>query len=199
MPTTEGYNLLLSILVFNALKIGFIYLMLFLNKLIRGKKTVLSLVMMYLACLFANIDILLIGSCFILLLLNLKKPNFVLFTSAVFLAALGLFIKSSIGITSFSIIATASLLQYAQAPRSLSTILKQIGLTLLVTFMFGLIVFQGDGSLLMNYFIGIIKLTISLKMAICLPIDTYLLLPTMVYGVTHSYCIHKKTPSNKKL
>lgn len=159
MPTTEGYNLLLSILVFNALKIGFISLMLFLNKLIQGKKTVLSLAMMYIACLFASIDILLIGSSFILLLLNLKKPNFVLFTSAVFLAALGLFIKSSIGITSFSIIATASLLQYAQAPRSLSTILKQIGLTLLVTFMFGLIVFQGDGSLLMNYFIGIVKLS----------------------------------------
>lgn len=157
MPTTEGYNLLIAIVFYSIVKIGFIILLLKLDHSTNGKRTFSSVLLIFIIMYFANIDLLLMGSSLILSFLSIKRQSVVLFVLASVVAFIGLFIKSSIGISSLSIVLLTPIIYYF-IYREKVILIKQIVFFFIVAISLGLIVFNSP-YLFFQYLIGIIKLS----------------------------------------
>ena len=155
LPTTEAYNLIISIIAYSIVKISFLILLLKLDILINNKRSIASVLLILIASYYANIDFLIIGNVLILSLLNFAKLDIKLFALSVFFAIFGFFIKSSIGITSFSMIFISIVANY----NNRTFLLKQIGVSFIIVLTVGLIILKGDILLFINHIIGIIKLS----------------------------------------
>ncbi len=157
-PTTEGNNLLFSILFFSVLKIIFIKLLLVLDKQTNQAQSIASILLIFMASLFVNIDFLVISITFIVNLLLLKKHHLGLFIFGVLVALTGLFIKTSIGVISLSIVSITPIIQFMEH-RNKKILSAQIIAGLLVFMAYGLTIFKGNIPLFFNNLIGTIQLS----------------------------------------
>lgn len=71
-------------------------------------------ILLWVACYYANVDILIIFSCLFLSLLFIQRRKFGLFLFAVALAVLSLFIKVSIGVSALAVVLVSMLLYFAE-------------------------------------------------------------------------------------
>ena len=157
MPTTEGENLIFALLLQITLRLLFIVLLLKIDRLDNPKQIKPTTLLIPVAAYFANIDLVITGSCFILCVLYLKKNNNWLFLFGAILAFTGLFIKSAIGIISLSIIGLTLIVSYIQT-RNTRGLVKQTLIIIGTAFVVGMLIFK-DFSLWLNYLWGILKLS----------------------------------------
>jgi len=115
IPSTEGNNLLWSICFFSVVKLTLIFTM-FRLSIPAGKHwpTWFAVLAATIACAFSNLDVLIIASCLALTTLYLRDNKVVWILPATLLAAIGLYIKSSIGISATSIVVVGAILSYFQ-------------------------------------------------------------------------------------
>jgi hypothetical protein len=159
-PTTEGNNLLFSLIFYFFIKTGFIFLLFRLMYEIYGQKHVAAVFFIVLASLFANVDFIIIFSCVVSGYLFIKSQNLLYFAVASVLVFTGLFIKSSIGITSFSVLPVVVAVNFWLS-RNFTFVLKQAVIATLAGFIIGLLVYKGNAVLLLEYVFGILRLSSS--------------------------------------
>lgn len=143
-PAVIGSNFVWALTVYSIIKVVFILLLL---KTMRTycamANKVATWLLILLMCCFANIDLMIIGSCILLSLLFIKEEQKLLsILFAALIASLGLFIKSSIGTISFSIIAVALIIDFCKN----KTLKESLLFLLIVLIMFavsGMVVFGG--------------------------------------------------------
>ena len=157
-PTTEGNNLLFSILFISTLKIIFIKFLLVLDKQTNQSRTTASILLIFIASLFANIDFLIIATTLTVNLLLLKKNHLGLFILGLLLALTGLYIKTSIGIISLSFVAIVPFIQFIEH-KDKKKLSIQIIIGLLIFVGYGLSIFRGNFSLFFDNLLGIIHLS----------------------------------------
>ena len=109
------------------------------------------------ASFFASIDFIIIGNCLVLTILFYKKNKAIFLYISAVLAFLGLFIKTSIGVSSLSVIFVSLLIDFYHNKNIIKS-LKQIGVITILGMTFGLIVFQGFIPLF-QFFWGAFKLS----------------------------------------
>lgn len=158
LPTTEGHNLIYALVFYTALKALLISLLLKLDTQINQKRTTAAILFIFIAALFANIDLLIIANTFVLQLLNLGKKNLIPFIASLFIALTGLFIKTSIGIISLSIVGIAPILLLINN-KNFTYFLKQLIIGLLILLTYGLVLFKGNMTLFLTNLLGVIKLS----------------------------------------
>lgn len=175
IPTIEGDNLLYAILFFSTLKLLFIRLLFKLSETTEKKLISTNLIFILLAAYIVNIDFLIIGTCLILNYFFYKRRKYLPFLISILLASIGLFIKVSIGITSFSIIGMSMMIFFFsfllekdmctqwkhQRPKFKFIALHlplQIASICVIVFTCGLIVFQTPGTFF-DFLFGVFKLS----------------------------------------
>ncbi|HVD98634.1 MAG TPA: hypothetical protein VNB90_10560 [Cytophagaceae bacterium] len=109
-PTTEGNNLLYFYLFFSFLKILFLFLLLRISFRSAGEARYTGMLMLPAISFYFDLDILLIGNCFLLLYLYLKNKNIIAFLLASLLCSMAILIKSSIGISCISLLTSSLIL-----------------------------------------------------------------------------------------
>lgn len=157
IPSSEGYNFLLSLIFFCLLKLYFISLLFKTSDTLKNKSNISSIFIILIICYFVNIDFLIIGSCILQSFLFINSSKKYYFFSNIILSLIGLFIKTSIGITSFCVIITCILLFFLSYKNIRLTILLLTS-TVLISILGGIIVF-GNISLLYNFIEGVFRLS----------------------------------------
>lgn len=151
-------NLLFGLLSFSIVKLLLIFLLLRLDYTIKGKHSIISVLLIIIASYFMNFDFSIIGSTILLLLLfNEKSSKSYLFIAANLFALFGLFVKSSIGITAYS--AIFSYLVYILAGRSgkFRWIIGLLSISTIIFILGGVLFFKGFISF-SNFLNGIVHL-----------------------------------------
>jgi len=157
LPTVIGSNLLIAILFYSILKLGFLKLIFKLSDILKNTSKSTTILMAFIVSYFTDIDFLIIGSCLILNLIYYKNKNLIPFILSILLAFTGLFIKVSIGVTSLSIIAISMLICLYYS-KSMALLLKQAGIITVIGLMAGLLVF-GNLIIYFRFLIGALMLS----------------------------------------
>jgi len=156
-PSAIGNNLLIAILFYSVLKLGFIALCFKLSDMLQNTKKYAAYLMVFIVSYFTDIDTLLIGSCVILNLIYYKNKNFIPFITGGLLAFIGLFIKVSIGVSALSVIAVSMLISLFYQ-KNIILLLKQAGIMATIGLLTGLAVF-GNFTIYFRFLIGTIMLS----------------------------------------
>ncbi len=187
----EAHNFEYFLLFLTALKIWFAYMFIFLTGLLNKERKVLSYIIVAGMLFVFNVDYLIIGISFIhcfLYLFNRKNINLFI---AVSVASIGLYIKSSIGVSSFSVIFMTAILYFINK-RNYKSILLFLGLTFGTFLFWGLLVFQ-DITLLFNYCFNVFKLAISYSSALSMfPDNNWVLLSLFIISMFLPIIIKRK-------
>ncbi|MDR1878921.1 MAG: hypothetical protein LBQ64_05085, partial [Bacteroidales bacterium] len=157
IPTATGHNFFIALLFFSTLKLFFIHLLFRLSQSVRNSSKTTLVVVAFVASFFAFIDFLIVGSCLILAFLFCKKQSLVPFIICVVLAFTGLFIKVSIGVSSFCIIGVSVLICLFRTRNGIA-LLKQIGIILGTGLLAGILVF-GSLKLYFHFLTGVVSLS----------------------------------------
>jgi hypothetical protein len=182
IPTIEGYNFEYFLLFFTILKMWFTYMFILLAGLFNKDRKNLSYIVVAGMLFLINIDYLIIGITFIYSFLYLSNSNKSNLFISVSIAFIGLCIKSSIGVSSFSIIFIAAILDYINK-RSYKSALIYLGLTFSTILIWGLLIFQNI-ELLFNYFLNVLKLSISYSSALSIfPVNNWILLSLVIISI----------------
>lgn len=144
IPSPEGHNLLFALTFFSVLKLVFIRLMFKMAEVSGKKYNLSSFLLILIASYFTTTDFLIIGMVLMLNWLYYKENHWLLFGLSVFLAFTGLFIKISIGITSFSIVAVSMILHFVEQ-KKIKDLGIQSGITVVLGLIMGLAVFGNLG------------------------------------------------------
>ncbi len=137
-------NLAYALLFFSIFKLTFIFLLLRLFAVTRKRYDPLSLLLTLTVSYFAGFDLTIIGSVVIALLLHLQNDrNHAYFIIANLLAAFGLMVKSSIGITAYSIFFSYYFLYVVLERPALKNFLTQLIITVGVLLVIGITVQKG--------------------------------------------------------
>ncbi len=157
MPTTEGHHLLFALAFYAVLKIGFIASLLKIIYTSNPERKAVSILILSIISLFASIDFLMIGVCVIQSFLYLEKGRMLNLSIATALAYIGLCVKSSIGISGFSVIFMCfSLDLYFK--RNYSKALRFIAVSLSISTLLGLLILN-DFEMLYQQFVNAINLS----------------------------------------
>lgn len=186
----EGNNFEYFLIFYTIVKVWFTYMFITISERFNKRKVVSYFVATIMLMLF-NIDYLLIGITFIysFLYLNHKKSQYIAIITSI--AFISLSIKSSIGISCFSIIFIALILDYLKNHNFKST-LKFIGIVFLCVFFWGLLVFQNI-EILFQYIINVLRLSISYSSALgVFPSNNWFLLSIFIACVLLPVFINKK-------
>ncbi|MEX2380036.1 MAG: hypothetical protein WD530_04800, partial [Vicingaceae bacterium] len=173
-PLVQGNNFTYFIIFFSTLKIWFIYLFIGISEQF-NKRKVLSYFLVTIMVMVFTIDFLIIGMVFIysFLFINSKKLLHLFIASTI--ASIGLYIKSSIGVSAFSILFVALIINYL-ADKSKTSIFTSLGVVFGCILVCGLIVFHSIEHLF-NYFHNIINFSIGYSSALSLfPINNWFLI-----------------------
>ncbi|MBI4929361.1 MAG: hypothetical protein HY841_01255 [Bacteroidetes bacterium] len=112
MPVPMGNNLVLSIGFISIVYLTFIYATLFLGQLINKEKWLLHFGIVFLLCQIVNVDHLLIGITAVSLLIHHEAKSRKWLIVSLFSLVFGLYIKSSIGISSFLLLISYMFIYY---------------------------------------------------------------------------------------
>lgn len=160
ISSTEGHNLELFIL-FHLLIKGLLILagIAVIEKKDRTSIDILlSLSMLYLVCLVANIDVLIVILCFLLGMRSLESKRFLPYVGAVIFASLGLYIKSSIGLVSFMVLILVPFISYLREQDFRQAVMYCVYFAL-IPIVIGLFVFQFNLPLLSEFLGAIPRLS----------------------------------------
>lgn len=157
MPAVIGNNLLISILFYSTLKFGFLWLLFELSKIMQNTNKSTTILIAFIVSYFTDIDFLLIGSCLILNLIYYKNSKIIYFTISVFIAFIGLFIKTSIGVSSLSVIAVSVLISLYYS-KNIVLFLKHSGIIVFIGFVAGMLVF-GNPIIYFRFLTGALMLS----------------------------------------
>jgi len=163
MPLTEGSNFFYFLLFYTSLKIGFMIAFIQLSK---GLHKIISSFILLITLYFLRVDFLLIGLSIMLLLFffNSDKKRYVFMAAC--LSLIGLFIKSSIGISSFSTLIVAFFI-YSYLNRNYRKAFLILGISLILITCLGWISFQ-NFDLFYNYIIHVVLLSLNYSGALSL-------------------------------
>jgi len=159
IPTVEGNNFLIAFFFYTFLKLSFIALLLKLDSFINSKRKIFSVVLVMIVSYFADLDLLIIGSSFVLVYFSIRKQNLAYYLLAAIIASLGLFIKSSIGISALSMVFIMPFVSF-YLHKNKKQLLIQVSVVLGIFVLMGLLVFK-DLNLFLSFLYGIIKLSSS--------------------------------------
>jgi len=151
MPVALGNNLLWAVLFVSIIKLTFIVLLLELAITNLHSKAVAVLTTLIISY-FVNIDLAIIGVCFILVLFYMRTHKLHWFVIAVNLAVIGIFVKTSIGISSFSIIGISILIDF-YINKNIRKLFLLSCVCVVVVLVIGLLVFHNPVNLF-QFFIG---------------------------------------------
>jgi len=156
MPTIEGYNFLIYNIFTISIKFFFVFFAFHLSKLFY-KSTFIPLCAIFFASCYATTDILISFLCIILCTIFLKeKKNLPYYIIACCIASIGWYIKSSIGVACFSVIAVTLALSIYEY-RSLKFFFATLSL-FFATFLSVSLIIYNDLHLFLVSFLGTIKL-----------------------------------------
>lgn len=174
----EGINFELFLIFYSIVKVWFIYMYINIARNIENRKNI-SYLVITIMLLFFNVDFLLIGIGFIYSFLFLEMRKYYYIVIATFVAFLGLCIKSSIGISLFSIIFVTFILDFLKT-RKYKLSLIFAGITLTVILLSGILVFHRI-ELLFNYIFNTLRLSVSYSSALSLfPSNNWVLLTIVI-------------------
>ncbi|MBG0858195.1 MAG: hypothetical protein IQL11_01745 [Bacteroidales bacterium] len=159
IPLVVGSNFAVGLIFFSILKLLFILSLLHLFTS-AGKQEagfILPALMTLIVSYFCDIDLAVTGLTTILSFSFLRKNNPHLIAGAVIAATLGLFIKSSIGIISFTVVIGSLVIHYLNN-RNAKLLFLPVVINLLIFHLLGLLVFRSIGSFY-GYLIGVTRLT----------------------------------------
>jgi hypothetical protein len=182
MPIPEGSNLIVGLIFFTILKLLFIAALLRTFFSIKSANKAISVLLTLVISYFADTDLLIVGICTIQSILFIKKNSYLFFTGAVFVTMVGLFIKSSIGVNSFTIVFVSVIINFYYY-KKIIPLLKLIIINLFIVLALGLLVFQ-DITLFFNYIINVITLTLGYSSALAVyPENNWFLLGVFILTV----------------
>ncbi len=191
IPIIEGANFEYFLIFFTILKLWFTYMFVSLAGIFNKERKALSYVVVTIMLLLFNVDYLIIGITFMhsfLYLFNRRNINLFI---AVSLAFIGLCIKSSIGVSSFSIVFMTAVLYFINK-RNYKSILVFLGISLSAVLIWGLLIFQ-NLALLFNYCFNVFKLSISYSSALSIfPDNNWILLSLVIISIFFPIVINKK-------
>ncbi|NNC95645.1 MAG: hypothetical protein HKN92_08790 [Chitinophagales bacterium] len=139
IPTTEGNNFLLSLLFYSAIKLFFLYRFIRFSQS-NGRSNFLSVFIAMIAAIFLKIDFLIVAICALQGLILIDRKRWIDLVLMVAIAYIGLTIKSSIGIISFSVVATACL-YFIYRYRSVKKSVLLIAVTVVVIAILGSLIY----------------------------------------------------------
>ena len=182
LPLTEGNNFEYYLLFYTLIKLWFTFLFIYLVRKTNPEQKILSYFIVTILLLLFDIDNLMIGISFINCFLFLQNKKFFNIIMAGSIAFIGICIKSSIGISAFSIIVVALLIDLFQN-RNYKNSLKYVGIELITVLLLGFLIFQNFG-LLFHYCINIFKLSFSYSSALSLfPPNNWILLGSFIFSI----------------
>ena len=177
----EGYNFEFSLSFFSFVKIWFTYLFVTVVGKIKNRK-ILSYFAITIMLLFFNIDLLIIGLSFLSSFLFLNNCKYHYIVIAIFVAFLGIAIKSSIGVSSLSIVFVTFILDFFNTRKYLLS-LQFASIALVVVVLSGLVIFNSFG-LLLYYFFNTLRLSVSYSSALSIfPENNWVLLSIVILTV----------------
>lgn len=180
-PTTESYNFLLYLLNFSILKFILIYLLLKLSAAYHTKKTY-AIVFAFIIAYFLSIDLIIIYLCLVLNLFFQKNNKLIFFGWSVIIAFLGLYIKSSIGISALSIVFLSMVYSFLST-KNYRQLIFECGLIFGICLFSGLLVF-GSLSIVANYIYGIIRLSMGYGSSLALhPSNNWILITIFIITI----------------
>ncbi len=180
-PLIEHHNFGYFLVFFTFLKMWFIYMFIVISTKY-GERKVISYFIVTILSMLMGIDYLLIGIVFMYSFLYLKTKKYYLLAIASCIAFIGLSIKSSIGVSSFSIIIVAFILDYFRE-RDPKHTMKNIIIIFISVLVSGLIIFQ-DFGLLFRYLLNAIRLSIGYSSALSMfPPNNWVILSLFIISV----------------
>lgn len=151
LPAIEGANFIIFLIVYSLLKFWFIFELFRLSESY-PRNFYLSAVLIMVASYFANVDLLINFLCLMLCLHSIKESKWIHFGIASILAFVGLFIKTSIGVTSLSVLFVAWIVDFYEN-RSWKHVLVNALSVLFSAFIVGMVVLHSF-STLFGYFVA---------------------------------------------
>ena len=151
LPALEGGNFIIFLIVYSLLKFWFIFECFRLSESY-SRNFYLASVLILVASYFANVDLLINFLCLILCLRSIKKSKWIFFVLASMLAFVGLFVKTSIGLTSLSVLFVAWIVDFYEN-RSWKRVFANAFSVLFSALIVGLVVLHSF-SALVEYFIA---------------------------------------------
>ncbi|MGB1041573.1 MAG: hypothetical protein ACPGVD_11920, partial [Flavobacteriales bacterium] len=151
MPLAIGYNLIWAICFYSVIKIWFIYSLLNLsvpeNKITR----IIQLITVVLISMYSGFDITLIGLCGVLGIKFLSNQKSLLIFILTVIAYVSFNIKTSIGISAFSVLFMTVLLNFLKL-KDWKQLIKTIGISLSALLLIGILLFQDIELLFTRFF-----------------------------------------------
>lgn len=166
IPTIEGYNFEYYLLFYSFIKLWFIFMFIYLSARAKSGSQILTYIAVTIILLLADIDYLIIGISFIHCFLFLQDNRFSNIAFATSLAFIGICIKSSIGVSAFSMLIVTFVI-YLYNNRNFFAALKFLSIVILAVLFWGLLVFQSIGFL-KSYILGVLKLAFSYSSSLSL-------------------------------
>ena len=182
IPTVEGNNFLIAFWFYAFVKMSFIAVLLKLDSFVNGKRKLFSVFLILIISYFADIDFSIIGITFVLTFLSIKTQNIVSYSFAVLFASLGLFIKSSIGISALSIVFVSPIIGFYSF-KDKKHLLKQVLAALLIFVLVGMLVFK-NVQLFIEFLYSIIRLSASYSESLSLhPENNWIILLVVIVAI----------------
>jgi hypothetical protein len=154
-PLAMGNNLIIALFFYSIVQLTFIYFLFKLNLQTEPENKAFALLLTFVISYFVNINFSIVGICVVALLLYHGSGKIVYFILACCFATVGLLIKSSIGITAFSVVFVFIGIHFYTS-RKVSKLVLLTALVLGIFILSGLIVFKSFG-LLITYSINIFR------------------------------------------
>ena len=182
IPTVEGNNFMIAFWFYAFVRIGFIALLLKLDIFINGKRKLFSVFLILIILYFADIDFSIIGITFVLVFLSLKKQNTGYYLAAVVFASLGLFIKSSIGISALSIVFVSPFIGFYFNKNTKQLVIQALAALLIFVFM-GMLLFK-NAQLFLGFLYSTVKLSTSYSESLALhPENNWIILLLVIVAL----------------
>lgn len=157
MPTTEGDNFLYFLFFFSIAKISFLYLALYLSRKVNSISFSFSIPVLWLMSYFLQIDYILVGLSVLLSYLFIQEKKHSILALSVIVGSLGLYIKSSIGLSALCPV-FVSLTWILVRERNFLNFSKYVLVALLSFIVIGFVVF-GNFEQIYSYFIHVFLLS----------------------------------------
>ena len=151
MPLAIGYNLICAICFYSVIKIWFIYSLLNLSVQENKITRIIQLILVVLISMYSGFDVTLIGLCGILGIKFLSNQKLFLIFVLTVIAYLSFNIKTSIGISAFSVLFMTVLLNFLKL-KDWKQLTEIIGISLLAIFVVGILLFQDIELLFTRFF-----------------------------------------------
>lgn len=168
LPTLEGYNFIIFVIVFSILKLWFIDACFRLAET-HSHNIVSAAVITTVASFFAGFDIMIVFLCIMLCLRFLRENNWLFFILSGVLGFVGLFVKTSIGVAALSVLFVAWLVDFYNN-RNIKRLLIGALTVLAIAVLMGIIVLH-HFSTLIAYYWGVFHLVTGYGGALSLPLD----------------------------